>query len=211
MAELTVVRLLQNPLGQPAPDGARGDLVQASDGQTERVPAAVGVDCADEQTLRWMLAPPPTRPSAGRPRSGRAGSAAGPLGVSGPGDPPAFRHSVSRPSRLRSRTTRRRRGTGEGDALLVGVLRSSAGSPASGGAVSSWASLLMGGTAAPSDGDTISSRPGQRVTVRDQMAELTTRPGVHVASAHGRCAGRLGSHGSDRRPVGGAERSAGGP
>jgi ribosomal protein L9 len=32
MAELTVVRLLQNPLGAVAPPGVRGDIVRVSDG-----------------------------------------------------------------------------------------------------------------------------------------------------------------------------------
>ena len=35
MAELSVVRLLQNPLGQQAPEGERGDLVLVSDGQSK--------------------------------------------------------------------------------------------------------------------------------------------------------------------------------
>ena len=34
MAELTVVRLLQNPLGQQASEGERGDLVRVSNGQS---------------------------------------------------------------------------------------------------------------------------------------------------------------------------------
>ena len=33
MSDLTVVRLLQNPLGQEAPVGHRGDMVRVSDGR----------------------------------------------------------------------------------------------------------------------------------------------------------------------------------
>ena len=58
MAELTVVRLLQNPLGHPAPDGARGDLIRVSDGQANVYLMPWEFDAVDEQTLRWMLARP---------------------------------------------------------------------------------------------------------------------------------------------------------
>lgn len=34
MAELEVTRLLQNPLGQVAPPGQRGDIVRVSDGRS---------------------------------------------------------------------------------------------------------------------------------------------------------------------------------
>jgi hypothetical protein len=56
MAELNVVRLLQNPLGEPAPEGARGDLVRVSDGQSRVYLMPSEFDAADEQTLRCMLA-----------------------------------------------------------------------------------------------------------------------------------------------------------
>jgi hypothetical protein len=58
MAELTVVRLLQNPLGQQAPDGERGDLVRVSDGQSSVYLMPWEFDAADEQDLRLMLAHP---------------------------------------------------------------------------------------------------------------------------------------------------------
>ena len=56
MAELTVVRLLQNPLGKTAPEGERGDLVQVSDGRSRVYLLPSEFEAADEQTLRWMLA-----------------------------------------------------------------------------------------------------------------------------------------------------------
>ena len=58
MEKLNVVRLLQNPLGEPAPEGARGDLVRVSDGQSRVYLMPWEFDAADEQTLRWMLARP---------------------------------------------------------------------------------------------------------------------------------------------------------
>ena len=62
MAELTVVRLLQNPLGQQAPEGERGDLVRVSDGQSKVYLMPWEFDAADEQKLRWLLAR--SRPAA---------------------------------------------------------------------------------------------------------------------------------------------------
>jgi len=58
MAELNVVRLLQNPLGEPAPQGARGDLVRVSDGRSRVYLLPWEFDAIDEQMLRWMLARP---------------------------------------------------------------------------------------------------------------------------------------------------------
>jgi ribosomal protein L9 len=58
MAELTVVRLLQNPLGQQAPEGERGDLVRVSDGQSKVYLMPWEFDVADKQKLRWLLARP---------------------------------------------------------------------------------------------------------------------------------------------------------
>ena len=58
MGDLTVVRLLQNPLGQQAPEGERGDLVRVSDGQSSVYLMPWEFDAADERTLRWMLARP---------------------------------------------------------------------------------------------------------------------------------------------------------
>ena len=56
MAELTVVRLLQNPLGQEASEGERGDLVRVSDGKSKLYLMPWEFDAADERTLRGMLA-----------------------------------------------------------------------------------------------------------------------------------------------------------
>jgi hypothetical protein len=53
---LTVVRLLQNPLGQEAPAGERGDVVRVSDGRSRVYLLPGEFDTADPATLRWMLA-----------------------------------------------------------------------------------------------------------------------------------------------------------
>ena len=53
---LSVVRLLQNPLGQQAPAGERGDLVRVSDGRARVYLLPSEFDAASPATLRWMLA-----------------------------------------------------------------------------------------------------------------------------------------------------------
>jgi hypothetical protein len=53
---LTVVRLLQNPLGEQAPPGERGDMVRVSDGESRVYLLAGEFDMASPTTLRWMLA-----------------------------------------------------------------------------------------------------------------------------------------------------------
>ena len=53
---LTVVRLLQNPLGQEAPAGERGDLVRVSDGRSRVYLLPNEFDTVSPATLRWMLA-----------------------------------------------------------------------------------------------------------------------------------------------------------
>jgi hypothetical protein len=53
---LTVVRLLQNPLGREAPPGERGDLVRVSDGRARVYLLPSEFDSASPATLRWMLA-----------------------------------------------------------------------------------------------------------------------------------------------------------
>jgi len=53
---LTVVRLLQNPLGAEAPPGDRGDMVRVSDGRSRIYLLPGEFDRADPATLRWMLA-----------------------------------------------------------------------------------------------------------------------------------------------------------
>src|SRR5690349_17223668 len=63
MAELTVVRLLQNPLGQPAPEGERGDLIRVSDGQAKVYLMPWEFDAVDEQGSRFWEATSP-RPGA---------------------------------------------------------------------------------------------------------------------------------------------------
>lgn len=56
MGDLAVVRLLQNPLGQEAPAGQRGDLVRVSDGRATLYLLPWEFDAADEDRLRWLLA-----------------------------------------------------------------------------------------------------------------------------------------------------------
>jgi hypothetical protein len=56
MGDLAVARLLQNPLGQEAPAGHRGDLVRVSDGRTSLYLFPWEFDAADERRLRWLLA-----------------------------------------------------------------------------------------------------------------------------------------------------------
>ena len=53
---LTVVWLLQNPLGQEAPPGVRGDFVRVSDGRARVYLLPSEFDKASPATLRWMLA-----------------------------------------------------------------------------------------------------------------------------------------------------------
>ncbi len=54
--DLAVVRLLQNPLGQEAPAGQRGDFVRVSDGRATLYLLPWEFDAADEARLRWLLA-----------------------------------------------------------------------------------------------------------------------------------------------------------
>jgi hypothetical protein len=56
MADLDVVRLLQNPLGQRAPKGERGDLVRVSNGSVSIYLFPWEYDLADEARLRCLLA-----------------------------------------------------------------------------------------------------------------------------------------------------------
>jgi hypothetical protein len=53
---LEVTRLLQNPLGHPAPDGERGDIVRISDGLSTIYLTPHEYDEATEQQLRYRLA-----------------------------------------------------------------------------------------------------------------------------------------------------------
>jgi hypothetical protein len=62
MSTLVVQRLLQNPMGEPAPPGARGDIVRISDGTATIYLTPAEYDRASERELRYQLA----RKSAGR-------------------------------------------------------------------------------------------------------------------------------------------------
>ena len=53
---LTVVRLLQNPLGAEAPAGERGDMVRVSDGRARVYLLPGEYDVVTPATPRWMLA-----------------------------------------------------------------------------------------------------------------------------------------------------------
>jgi hypothetical protein len=53
---LEVTRLLQNPLGHPAPEGERGDIVRVSDGSRAIYLTPREFDEATEQQLRYRLA-----------------------------------------------------------------------------------------------------------------------------------------------------------
>jgi hypothetical protein len=57
---LTVVRLLQNPLGQEALPGERGDMVRVSDGRARLYLLPSEFDRASTGSLRWMLARQPS-------------------------------------------------------------------------------------------------------------------------------------------------------
>jgi Ribosomal protein L9, N-terminal domain len=61
---MTVVRLLQNPLGQEALPGQRGDIVRVSDGRARMYLLPGEYDNASPATLRWMLAREPGRSPA---------------------------------------------------------------------------------------------------------------------------------------------------
>jgi len=56
MTPLVVTRLLQNPLGQPAPVGHRGDIVRVSDGTVAVYLTPLEFEAADEAQLRYLLA-----------------------------------------------------------------------------------------------------------------------------------------------------------
>lgn len=58
MAELRVERLLQNPLGAPAPEGERGDMVRVSDGERSVYLTPAEFDGCTEAELRYLLAGP---------------------------------------------------------------------------------------------------------------------------------------------------------
>jgi hypothetical protein len=62
---LEVTRLLQNPLGHPAPEGERGDIVRVSDGTRTIYLTPQEFDEATDHQLRYRLAAEGwTQPSA---------------------------------------------------------------------------------------------------------------------------------------------------
>ncbi len=56
MTPLVVTRLLQNPLGQPAPAGHSGDIAKVSDGTVAVYLTPQEFNAADEAELRYLLA-----------------------------------------------------------------------------------------------------------------------------------------------------------
>jgi hypothetical protein len=54
--ELEVTRLLQNPLGHPAPEGEQGDIVRVSDGTRTLYLTPRELNETSEQQLRYRLA-----------------------------------------------------------------------------------------------------------------------------------------------------------
>jgi hypothetical protein len=56
VTEFAVRRLLQNPLGDPAPPGSRGDLVAVSDDRSTIYLTPAEFDAATETELRYLLA-----------------------------------------------------------------------------------------------------------------------------------------------------------
>ena len=59
MTDLQIDRLMQNPMGEPAPEGTRGDIVRVSDGQTAIYLTPDEFDAVDTAQLRWLLAAGP--------------------------------------------------------------------------------------------------------------------------------------------------------
>ena len=56
MTALDVQRLLQNPLGEVAPEGSRGDIVRVSDGTATIYLTPAEFDTTPESQLRYLLA-----------------------------------------------------------------------------------------------------------------------------------------------------------
>lgn len=59
MRPLVITRLLQNPMGEPAPPGAAGDIVRVSDGSSTIYLAPREYEDASERHLRYLLAQNP--------------------------------------------------------------------------------------------------------------------------------------------------------
>lgn len=73
MTALEVTRLLQNPLGQVAPAGQRGDMVRVSDGVATIYLDPAEFDSESEDSLRAMLALAEPRTSASETGGGSGG------------------------------------------------------------------------------------------------------------------------------------------
>jgi hypothetical protein len=56
VSQLTVRRLLQNPTGEPAPPGERGDIVRVSDGTRTIYMLPAEFEAASEEQVRFLLA-----------------------------------------------------------------------------------------------------------------------------------------------------------
>lgn len=56
MSDLDVTRLLLSPMGQPAPEGAPGDIVRVSDGTVTLYMDPAEHDAGDDRTIRYLLA-----------------------------------------------------------------------------------------------------------------------------------------------------------
>ena len=56
MSQLTVARLLQNPMGELAPPGERGDIVRVSDGTNTIYMLPAEFEAASEERVRFLLA-----------------------------------------------------------------------------------------------------------------------------------------------------------
>jgi hypothetical protein len=84
MAELVVTRLMQNPLGQIAPAGQRGDIVRVSDGASAVYLLPAEFDALDDDMVRTALA------SAARQHATERGPIATPM-PSRAAQPPATR------------------------------------------------------------------------------------------------------------------------
>lgn len=76
MAELDVARLLQNPLGELAPPGARGDIVRVSDGRANVYLDPEDFERASEDDLRAQLVAARREARAARDARVRNGQAA---------------------------------------------------------------------------------------------------------------------------------------
>ena len=61
MSSLSITRLLQNPMGEPAPPGSAGDIVVVTDGTSTIYLTPAEYDTASEVDLRYRLAQTPLR------------------------------------------------------------------------------------------------------------------------------------------------------